>query len=98
LRADTLTLTMKEPGQNAESFPAKKFNGEKTVVITDQRDFVFPSTYKPASSPKDGFAMIPPLPGDFQDEKTGFRAELSVSQEGALFQIKGVIRKSPLSR
>jgi hypothetical protein len=90
---ESITLALKDDGRLSKALPSVKIKPGKSFTVVDERDFVFPTAYKPAVVSSNGapYPITPATPTGFQAEKTGFRAELSASRKGALVLVEGLI-------
>lgn len=88
----TVRMSVKEGRRSAKELPAQRISVGGGFRITDQKGFVYPSAYEPASANADLAAVVPATPKEFQSIRNGLEADLQSERSGGLIIIKGVIK------
>lgn len=88
----TIQMSVKEGKAAAKPLPAKQVTVGSDFRITAQREFVYPSSYEPASAHADLTTVVPATPKEFQSIPTGIEADLETERSGGLIVIKGMIK------
>ena len=88
----TFQISVKEGRAAVRKLPAEQIAVGGSFRITDQKDFVYPSAYEPASANAGLTAVVPATPKAFQTIQTGLEADLQSERSGGLIIIKGTIK------
>jgi hypothetical protein len=88
----TLRMTVKEPWSKAKELPARRITVGRKTHITEGREFIYPSSYEPASASADMTSVVPANPKEFQKTDVGMEADLTSERSGGLLLIKGTIK------
>ena len=88
----TFQMSVKEARAGAKKLPATQIIVGKKFQVSDQREFIYPAAYEPASATADLTSVVPATPKDFQAIHTGIEADLTSERVGALLVFKGTIR------
>lgn len=88
----TFRMSVKEGWAGAKDLPARQVVVGRDFRISEQRDFIYPSAYEPASATADLKTVVPATPKEFQKIHTGIEADLTSERAGGLLLVKGTIK------
>lgn len=87
----TFQMKVNEGRFSSKSLPTTPIIVGKSFTVSDQREFIYPAAYKPASSSSEQELVTPATPLAFQTIETGIKADLTSERVGSLVVVKGTI-------